>query len=62
MAENGSDLALALALTLALAGLSTISRRFNAACGQIITLHVVVGGVRAAVADVVGVVVGWLVD
>lgn len=62
MAENGSDLALALAL--ALAGLSTISRRFNAACGQIITLHVVVGGVRAAVVGVavVGVVVGWLAD
>lgn len=41
-------------------GLSTISRRFNTACGQIITLLVVVvvGGVRAAAALVV--VVGWL--
>lgn len=41
-------------------GLSTISRRFNTACGQIITLlvAVVVGGVRAAAALVV--VVGWL--
>lgn len=37
-------------------GLSTISRRFNTACGQIITLRVVVGGVRAALV----VVVGWL--
>lgn len=37
-------------------GLSTISRRFNTACGQIITLLVVVGGVRAALV----VVVGWL--
>lgn len=38
-------------------GLSTISRRFNTACGQIITLLVVVvvGGVRAAAA-------GWLAD
>lgn len=40
-------------------GLSTISRRFNTACGQIITLLVVVvDGVRAAAALVV--VVGWL--
>lgn len=40
-------------------GLSTISRRFNTACGQIITLLVVVvGGVRGAAALVV--VVGWL--
>lgn len=40
-------------------GLSTISRRFNTACGQIITLLVVVvGGVRAAAALVV--VVGCL--
>lgn len=40
-------------------GLSTISRRFNTACGQIITLLVVVVGRVRAAADLV-VVVGWL--